>query len=67
MQTYVPVALTTPQTIVLQQIRRLGQVTVRQVVGATAMSEPDAETILRELDAIGVVSENGGRWRTRGD
>ncbi len=55
---------TTDQTMVLAQIRRVGQISVRQIVGATAMSEPDVETVLRELKAMGVVSEDDRRWRT---
>jgi DNA-binding MarR family transcriptional regulator len=61
------VELTTEQTMVLAQVRRLGQITVRQIVGATAMSDPDVERVLRELVAIGVLSEHDGHWRTRGD
>jgi DNA-binding MarR family transcriptional regulator len=55
-------ALDPQQIMVLQEIRRLGQVSVRQIVGATAMAEPDVERVLRELEAIGVVSEADGRW-----
>jgi hypothetical protein len=53
--------------MVLTHVRRLGQISVRQVVGATAMSEPDVETVLRELQAIGVVTLSDGRWRTVGE
>jgi DNA-binding MarR family transcriptional regulator len=59
--------LTTNQTMVLTHVRRLGQISVRQIVGATAMSEPDVETVLRELQAIGLVSEADGIWRMIGD
>jgi hypothetical protein len=59
--------LTTDQTLVLQQVRRLGQVSVRQIVGATAMDAPDVERVLRELAAAGVVSEVDGRRRAHGD
>jgi DNA-binding MarR family transcriptional regulator len=52
--------LTTNQMMVLAQVRRLGQISVRQIVGATAMDEPDVETALRKLQAIGVVSEHDG-------
>jgi hypothetical protein len=61
------VELSTEQTIVLQEVRRLRQITVRQIVGATAMDAADVERVLRELAAAGAVSEHDGRWGTRGD
>ena len=52
--------------MVLGEVRRLWQASVRQITGATAMDAPDVETVLRELQAMGLVTEADGRWRMVG-